>query len=347
MAAPKPTLRLVARACGVGLATASRALSGHPSVDPATRARVERKARQLGYQRNQLVGALMTHVRTERTARFVGNLAAVHVPSPEQPRLLPVQRRIFHAATGRAREFGFQLEVFQLGVDVGTPAELGRVLQARGVQGVIFIFPRPIDTMAGFPWAQFTSIEIDYGSTPLVQHTVVLDHHLTLTHAISRLQGLGYRRIGFFIEHHRDERLVYKWTAALRSYQENQGGIGRIPPLVAPGIDADRFLDWHRKHQPDVVIGHIDKAVAWLRQAGTRVPADTGYLNLNWNERTRACAGLDLQPELQGVVAVESLVPLVLRRERGLPAFPRTIMIGGRWVDGPTLRGPTPPARSR
>jgi hypothetical protein len=86
------------------------------------------------------------------------------------------------------------------------------------------------------------------------------------------------------------------------------------------------------------VIGHIDKAVSWLQQAGVQVPATTGYLNLNWNERTRACAGLDLQPELQGIVALESLVPLVLRNERGLPASPHTIMVGGRWVDGPTLR---------
>jgi uncharacterized damage-inducible protein DinB len=42
------------------------------------------------------------------------------------------------------------------------------------------------------------------------------------------------------------------------------------------------------------VIGHIDKAVSWLQQAGVQVPATTGYLNLNWNEQTRACAGLDL-----------------------------------------------------
>lgn len=335
---PKTSLRFVARACGVGLATASRALSGHPRVHADTRARVQKKARQLGYERNQLVGALMTHVRTERIARFLGNLAAVHVPTPEQPRLLPVQQRIFRAAGARARELGFQLEVFQLGVDLHTPEELARVLLARGVQGVISLFPRTTDVMSGFPWEQFAVIEIDYGSSPLIQHTVVLDHYLTLTDALNRLRALGYRRVGFFIERHRDERVLHKWTAALRSFQENQGGVGTLPPLVARAIDAATFLAWHEAHRPDVVIGHIDKAIGWLRRAGLRVPADTGYLNLNWNERTRVCAGLDLQPELQGIVAVESLVPLVLQNERGLPAAPRTIMISGRWVGGPTLR---------
>lgn len=335
---PQPSLRMVAAACGVGLATASRALSGHPRVHAETRALVQNRARQLGYERNHLVGALMAHVRAERRAPFIGNLAAVHVPTPEQPRLVPVQQRIFRSAGLRAGELGFQLSVFQLGVDTQTPEELARVLLARGVHGVIFLFPRPIRTLSGFPWQHFAAIEIDYGSTPTTQHTVVLDHHQTLTDALTRLRTLGYRRVGFFIEHHRDERIFHKWTAAFRSFQEHQGGIGDAPPLMAGELTAPAFLAWHKTHRLDVVIGHIDRAVGWLRQAGIRVPADTGYLNLNWNERTRACAGLDLQPELQGIVAVETLVPLVLRHERGPPAARRTIMVGGRWVDGPTLR---------
>ena len=49
---PKTTLRHVADACRIGLATASRALSGHPSVAAATRTRVRQKARELGYERN-------------------------------------------------------------------------------------------------------------------------------------------------------------------------------------------------------------------------------------------------------------------------------------------------------
>ena len=343
---PKTTLRHVAAACRIGLATASRALSGHPSVAAATRTRVRQKARELGYERNHLVGALMTHVRHGRTERFVGNLAAVHVRSPEQPRLRPVQQRMLRAAAERARQLGFQLEVFHLEAGGANPAELGRVLQARGVEGVVFLHSKPTESARDFPWEHFAAIEMDYGATALRQHTIVLDHHLTLTLALGRLRGLGYRRAGFFIERHRDERVIHKWTAAFRSFQENQGGIGDAPPLVADEIRPEAFLTWQRRHEPDVVIGHVDRAVDWLRQGGVRVPRDVGYLNLNWNERTLPCAGLDLQPELQGIVAVESLVPLVLRRERGLPAAPRTVMVEGCWVDGPTLRRTARPRAS-
>jgi LacI family transcriptional regulator len=78
--------------------------------------------------------------------------------------------------------------------------------------------------------------------------------------------------------------------------------------------------------------------VTWLGEAGQQVPEDVGFFNLNWNERTLPCAGLDLRPELHGWVAVETLAAQIQRSERGWPADPRTVMFNGLWVDGPTIR---------
>lgn len=337
---PKVTLRALAESCGLSAATVSRALSGHPNVRADVRTRVQAAAQAQGYQRNHLVGAVMAQVRAARTQQFLGNLAFVHVPSPEQTKVRPMQLSMIQAAEERASELGFRLGVFELNSGRNAPAMLGRILHARGVQGVVFIYSRPTDAMNGFPWEHFASVEIDYGATELLQHTVSIDHHLTLTVALMRLRALGYHRCGLFIERHKDERLIFKWSAAFRSFQENQGGIGTVPVMLAETMTAENFLAWHRLHHPALVIGHVDKAVGWLRRAGMPVPAQTGFFNLNWNERTVPCAGLDLRPELQGVAAVESLVAQIHRNERGLPADPHAVMIGGRWVDGPTLRKP-------
>jgi LacI family transcriptional regulator len=334
---PKPSLRAIAEACDVSVTTVSRALSGHPNVRAPVRARVQAAADRLGYARNQLVGALMAHVRTARTQSFLGNLAFVHVPSEEQPWLRPMQQTMIDAAVARAKELGFQMGVFRLDPPETSAAALGRVLQARGVQGVIFLFSRPSNSTVGFPWEHFASVEIDYGALNQIQHTVSIDHHLTLTSALIRLRGLGYRRAGLFIERHKDERLMFKWSAAFRSFQETQGGIGHAPVLVAEEMSRAAFRAWHRAHRLDLVIGHVDKAVAWLRGAGVAVPRTTGFFNLNWNERSRPCAGLDLRPALQGTAAVESIVARIHRGERGLPADPHTIALSGRWVDGPTI----------
>ncbi len=334
----KITLRTLAVSCGVSAATVSRALSGHPNVRPAVRTRVQAAAQAQGYTPNQLVGSVMAHVRAARTQTFHGNLAIVFVPSAEQSQPMPMQVKMIASAEVRARELGFTLGSFRLDPPQLTAEILGRVLRARGVQGVVFIHPRQLTTIDQFPFAHFASVAIDYASPTMVQHSVSIDHYATLSSALNRLQGLGYAQVGLFIEGHKDERIMFKWTAAFRSYQEARGGIGRIPVLKLEKMTAPKFLAWHRQHRPDLVLGHVDKAVAWLRSAGCGVPSHTGYFNLNWNERTRPCAGLELRPELQGKVAVESLVAQIHRNERGLPADPQTITLRGEWVDGPTIR---------
>lgn len=334
----KATLRTLAVKCGLSASTASRALSGHPNVRPEVRARVEAEARRLGYSRNHLVSSLMAHVRAARAERFLGNLAIIHVASPEQPRPRPMQQAMIDAARERARNLGFQLDTLSFDRSTLSAAALGRMLRARGVQGVILLYSKLTDAMQGFPWEYFASVEIDYGSTHLFAHAVAIDHHLTFNNALARLQGLGYRNIGLFIERYKDERLLNKWTSSFRSYQEARGTIGHAPLLIETTMTSKRFLAWHRRHRLDLVIGHVDQAVVWLRQSKIAVPQRTGFFNLNWNERGRPCAGLDLRPELQGIVAVESVVAQIHRNERGLPLDPHTVMVSGRWVDGPTLR---------
>ncbi|MDB6169579.1 MAG: hypothetical protein JWM88_2443 [Verrucomicrobia bacterium] len=338
------TLGFVAKTCGISSATASRALSGHPNVRAAIRARVQAVAQAHGYRRNHLVSTIMGQVRSARTQHFLGNLALVHVPSPAQPTLRPVQLRMIRAAEERAAELGFRAGVFSLGDRAGGSAALARVLQARGVLGVVFLQPNSNRTTEGFPWEHFTSVQIDYDSPMLVQHTVSLDHHFTLVAALARLAALGYRRIGLFIERHKDERLVHKWSAAFRSFQENHGGVGSVPVLMSERISRPAFLAWQRTHRPDLVLGHVDRALGWLQRAGITAPKDIGFFNLNWNERMRPCAGLDLRPELHGVVAIETLAAQIQRNERGMPANPQTVSILGRWVDGPTVRGGARPA---
>jgi LacI family transcriptional regulator len=339
------SLSSIAETCGVSASTVSRALSGHVAVHAATRRRIVAAARKHGYRRNDLVGKLMAHVRNSRTQQFLGNLAAIHVPSESQPRLLPTHRKIIAGATARAKELGFQLYEFSVGRDGLDPGGYARVLRARGVQGVIFLYTEPTSVMANFPWDEFTAIEIDYGQREPLLHTVCLDHYTTLLLALERLTALGYRRIGFFVTKFKDWRISHKWSATFASFQRNWPDAGEVPLLIVDEIEEASFLRWHQQHQPDVVIGHVDEAVDWLTRAGVRVPADTAFFNLNWTERSRPCAGLDLRMELQGNVAAEALIAQIQRSERGQPTDPRTIMISGRWVDGPTLpRGGKPSA---
>ena len=336
-----PSLSSIASVCGVSTATVSRALSGHAAVHDATRRKIAAVARRHGYRRNDLVGKLMSHVRAGRAHRFLGNLAAIHVPSVGQPRLLPAQRRIMAGAKERALELGFQLYEFSMGHDGLAPGGYARMLRARGVQGVIFLYAEPSELTAAFPWNDFASIEIDYGQRVPLLHTVCLDHYMSLTAALARLHAQGYRRMGMFLARFKDDRIAHKWSGAFSSFQRFSRAVGKVPVLMADNIGEAEFLRWHRRYQPDLVIGHVDEAVTWLQRAGVAVPGETAFFNLNWSERKRPCAGLDPRLELQGEVAAETLIAQIQRGERGQPVDARTIMVSAQWVDGPTLRRAT------
>lgn len=333
------TLQTLAETCGLSTATVSRALAGHRYVKPEVRARVQREAERLGYRRNQLVATLMSHVRRTQAQRFVGNLAIVHVPSPNAMAVGPQERRIIDSAIARARELGFSAELFELGTDRRGELALARVCRARGVTGVIFVYPGPSEAPHFFPWEEFSAVAIDFARGEPLLDTVCHDHFATFKAALRELRGAGYCRIGLFIERFKDERTDGRWSGSFLSLQNRPGGIGRVPILSPAAIDQAGFLQWYRRYKPDLVIGHLDRAVGWLRQAGVRVPQTTAFFSLNWLDRSLPCAGIDPQLELQGCVAAESLISQVHRGERGRPAHPRLITVRGRLVAGPTVRG--------
>ena len=74
----------------------------------------------------------------------------------------------------------------------------------------------------------------------------------------------------------------------------------------------------------------------WLAETGARVPAEAAFFNLNITEQTSPGAGLDLSPRRLAAVAVESVVAMLHRQERGIPDF----TLQARRVDGTTLRDP-------
>jgi LacI family transcriptional regulator len=331
-------IRFLAERCGVSTATISRALAGHPSVLPATRKKVEEMARKHGYTSNRLVGSVMAHLRQSRRGVFVGNLALVHVPSAGQTEPGEQQRRIIQGAQNRARELGFQLYQFSLG-EAGMRVEaVQRMLRARGVLGLIFLYSEPLAKPLDFRWDEFVVVELDYGLAAPTMHTICHDHYRSMTTALTGLRGGGYRRAGLFLERYKDQRTSFHWSAAFRSFQEQQGGIGQLPILMVEKIDERAFAAWYRQHRPDLVLGHFDACVEWLGRLGRQVPGDVGFFTLNWEGRSRPSAGIDPRLEMQGVVATETLVAQVQRGERGVPSVPRSVLVPGRIVEGPTAR---------
>lgn len=339
MKSPAPTVRSLARMLGLSHTTVSDALRGKGRVDPATAARVQKAANEAGYRRNPLAAAVMSELRRSRGATFRGVLAAVDLAEPDRPPHGAFHRELVAGGRARATQLGFKLEEFVVGTAGLTVARLDSILQSRGIHGVLLLPSWYAPDWSGLDWSRYAAVYTDYVIERPALHCVCCNHYRSMTALLTRLAERGYKRPGLFLERGRDARTQRRFSAAFRSYQESERGIEIVPVLITEEErQKNEFVAWFRRHQPDVVIGHFTEAIAWMEEAGKRVPEAAGFVSLNVLYKTHACAGLDQQPRELGARAVELLIAQLQRNERGVPEWPTTTTIPARWVDGPTVR---------
>jgi len=340
MKSPAPTVRSIARTLGISHTTVSDALRGKGRVDPATVARVEKAARAAGYRRNPLAAAVMSELRRSRGGTFRGVLAAVDLLEP--------QRRdphgVFHAelvqgGRERAADLGFKLEEFVVGAGGMTVQRLDSILLSRGIHGVLVLPSWYLPDWSQLNWSRYAAVYTDYVIDRPPLHCVCCNHYRSMTALMARLRERGYRRPGLYLERGRDERMQRRFSAAYRSFQDNEPGIEIVPSLIVEERRAEDFKKWFRRHDPDVVVGQ-DEAIDWMEACGARVPATHGFVSLNVVYQTRPCAGLDQQPRELGARAVELIIAQLQRNELGVPEWPTTTTIAARWVEGPSVRKP-------
>lgn len=339
MAADAPTLRSLARSLGLSRTTVSDALRGSPRVDPNTAARVKKAAREAGYRRNPLAGALMSELRRSRGSAFRGVIAAIDFNEPNRPAAAArYHRELVTGAEDRASELGFKVERFSVGNGGVSVQRLDSILQSRGIHGVVLLPAWDEPDLTNLDWSTFAGIYTDYIIEHPALHSVCPDHYRSMLAALQRLASLGYQQPGLLLQRHQDERLQFRWGAAFRAFQENHPHLKALPPLVVEEYDREDFIRWFRRHKPDVVLAHNSDAMDWMESCGARIPETHGFVSLNIWLKTRPCAGLDLQPRALGSRATELLIAQLQRNETGIPEWPLTTTLPARWVDGPSIR---------
>src|SRR6185437_64475 len=92
------------------------------------------------------------------------------------------------------------------------------------------------------------------------------------------------------------------------------------------------------RHQPDaLLVNHAPPALAWLRALGKEVPRDVGLAELE-DHPEQGSSGVYYEPGKIGALAVEMLVGLMHRNEKGIPTDPHDVLLSGEWREGRTLR---------
>lgn len=333
------TMNDVARRAGVHPATVSRALRGDPRITPAVRATVNRTARELDYRPNPLVAALMSARRAGRIAAYQATIAYVtKYPAERATRFARDFGQLLVGARERAQAQGYQVEEFNLHDPSLTPRRATEILRSRNIHGLLIAPLHSVREPVEVHWPEFSTVAVGYSLSPLAVSRVAHNHSSGLALAARQCREAGWRRLGLALQRRVHEKVEKRWVAATLLDQSEQPPPDRVPPLLLDEPGEERFVLWFRRHRPEVVLTvDAPTVIGWLKRLGHAVPRDVSVVALDRRPHDRGLAGIDQDYANLGANAVDMLIAMTQRNERGLPAKPVKVLSDGGWISGRSL----------
>ena len=353
---PRPTIRDVAKAVGCHYSTVSLALSNHPRITAGTKAKIQAAVERLGYHPDPSLSALCVYRSGKRPVQEKATLAwLTNYRTENHWKASACNCDYFEGAFQRAVERGYRLESFWLSAPHMNHARMSEILWTRGIYGVLLPPQEHLATI-DLHWQQFSAVTFGHTLVHPRLHLVSNHEYRTMNALFAELVQRGYGRVGLVELRDHDERVDHNWLAAYLVEQQGLRRKDRIAPLLLPGWDGPTFLAWTRQHRPDVIVTKLPEVLRCLQREGYRVAKDIGVAFHSLDEKSAGLTGMRKNARQIGVMAVDLLVDMIHRGERGVPVRPSLFMVEGSWVEGNTLRpssvtadadAPVPPIRRR
>lgn len=339
-------MTVIAGQAGVSKNTVSLALRHDPQIPAATRARIERIARRLGYAKNPVVAQLMTELRKAHPSGYRRTFALLNANMDPQAFVRhPTIPAYVAGCRRRAALHGCTLDEFWLHDAELHGERLSRVLRARGIRGVIVVGMMKENRLPprfAAVWRRHAVVVTGVRTHGPTLSFACVDHHALVLEAMARGARIGYRRPALVLEGAIDRLVEGRFSAGFGTGQQRLAASDRLPgfyEVEEARREPGRFLDWFRRHRPDVILTLHTVVREWLEAVDVLAPRDVGLIQL---ERRRGCddwAGMDQHNDLTGEAAVDMLLSQLNNNEAGIPAFPRATLVAGSWGDGTTVRG--------
>ncbi|MDR1280479.1 MAG: LacI family transcriptional regulator [Opitutaceae bacterium] len=334
------TLQQLAQRLGLHHGTVSRALRGHPGIAKDTVQRVRKLAEDMGYQPDPYLAGLAAWRRGRREPHYTGTLAWVtNWPTREGWRSNHAFPQYLDGARRRAGSLGYTVEEFWIREQGRGIAAALRVLLARGVQGLLLVPQPESHTRLDVDLSRFSAVTFGFTLESPALHTVTSHAYRTMIALLEKLAALGYRNPGLAASVFHEERVNRMWSAAFREFATRSGKRrGVAPPLVMETPGPAPFRTWLARYRPDVVIAteHAE-AREWLTADGWNIPGEIGLVPPVTSDNSWF-SGMNENGSVIGAAAVDLLVSMLHRNERGVPEHPQRVMIDATWVDGQSVR---------
>lgn len=332
------TTREIAARVGCHYSTVSLALRNHPRIRTATRLRVQEVAKSLGYRPDAMLAALCAYKTTRSPSQGRSVLAwMTNHRTRNGWRSSACNMDYWEGARARAEERGYRIEEFWLAEHGMSGRRMSDILVTRSIQGVLLPPQEKIGTI-DLKWSAFSAVTFGYTLTHPRLHLVSNHEYRTMGTLFHELARRGYGRIGLVDLEEDDRRVDHNWIAAYLVEQRRMQEIDQIPPLISVDWSDSAFAQWVNRHRPDAIVTRLPWVVDLLSSLGLRVPDDLGVAFHSLDERTTGLSGMKKNAFQIGTMAVDLVIDMLHRNERGIPCSPHLSMVEGLWTEGETLR---------
>ncbi len=333
----RASLADVARLAGVSLMTVSYALRNNPKISAATRDRVRRAARKVGYVPHPEIGRLMHLLRAKRMPSYQATLGFISFSHDAHPATHRYTADVIAGAKDRALSLGYTVDLFDVDTARLSQTRLTGMLKSRGIRGVL-IPPLPAmeDCAQLLDWAQFSVVAATYSAQNLIVNRVVPHHQHNIMLALAQLAQNGYRRPGLVLTGNLVRRVNFAYQATL-ALQQQLGEFAAIPALTLdsdhPAELAGTIEPWAKKFRPDVILTAENSVQVIGALLGPRFGTKIKVCLLD-HSGSDARPGVHQHPRIIGETALDLLAGQVQRGEVGFEKNPRVTMVEGRWFAG-------------
>ncbi|MDF7823642.1 LacI family DNA-binding transcriptional regulator [Pontiellaceae bacterium B12227] len=336
------TLRDIAKELDISHVTVSLALRDHPRISEATRAKVKKKAEEMGYHPDPMLSALSHYRLTSKEKPVQATLAWLNpLKNPEKLRQFEEFDLYWKGAESVANKLGFQLEEFT--TQELSLKRMNTIFKTRSIRGILLVplgwntTPVNWDDM---PWKDYAAVRFGRSRQGPKLNFVTSAQASNTVLAFEKAEEKGYKRIGFIGNSSRRRMFSAGYLRAQQAVPKNR----QLSMLMYESNDTewdhalhrDALERWLEKEKPDAIITANVILPSLLEELGYSVPGDIGIATTSITD-TPINAGIDQNPEEIGRATVRALVALVNEHHFGIPEIRNQTLVEGVWVDGSML----------
>lgn len=335
------SIKDIAKACGVSVATVSKALNGHNDISQATKEKIRQAAQQMGYMPNSAARAL----KTNRTY----NLGVLFVDEAQSGLTNEFFAAVLDSVKRSAEAKGYDITFINHNIGRGHSSYLEHC-RYRGVDGVIAACVQFDDPEV---------VELAYSNLPLVtvdhvfnNRSAVLSDNVEGIHKlVDQLAALGHERIAYIHGESHSAVTQKRLTGFYRACAAH--GIAVPDEYIINGSYRDAFGSGEATHRllslpkrPTAILYPDDFAaiggVQAIREAGLRIPDDVSIAGYDGNLLAQLMSPTlttyAQDTEAMGKAAAELLIEEI---ESPRTMLPEQRLVAGKYLPGQSFSVPS------